>query len=430
LWTDLSFWDNPYSTDAIPGSDQGSKLFVGRSRELAILRRQITSSSAHTTLEGPNGVGKSSLVAVACHRMLQEFRAEGATQLFLPLKNSISVTPGLTSEVLGEKVLLEVAQAFVDCHDELTRAGREVPEINELNAWLNNAVLKGRGGGVTVLGSGASGSTALSANTSHGFARSGLMRKVLEGINSAFASREHGGFVAVLDNVELAGSPSQARALLEAMRDPYMSIPGLRWVMCGARGVLRGACGSSRLSGVLGQPVEIKPLDASHAPAVVETRIEVYRAHHDAYGPVDGRGFLALFELNRGNLRTALEHCEQFSSWAYDNARLPETPEPSDVRLALLSDWIRELCAGHLEAVEGVAETGWLLFDELVKRGGLAYVGDIGASSDGSRRRRKRDLDGLEDAGLIQRWTSPDDRRRRSVNVTATGWLVRVARTG
>jgi MoxR-like ATPase len=68
VWRDLSFWENPYSTDPIAGSELGVQLLVGRSRELASLRRQITSASSHPTLEGENGVGKSSLAAVKKHR--------------------------------------------------------------------------------------------------------------------------------------------------------------------------------------------------------------------------------------------------------------------------------------------------------------------------------------------------------------------------
>jgi hypothetical protein len=421
----LSFWENPYSTDPITGSDLGAQLLVGRSRELASLLRQITSASSHPTLEGENGVGKSSLAAVACHRLREEFESRGTAQLFLPLKNRISVTAGMTAGDLGDKVVLELAQALVDHHGILVEAGFEPPDVSDLRTWLRAPVVKSRGGGASALGFGLNASGSASANSSLGFARSGLQHTVLDSVAATFGSREQGGFVAVLDNVELAGTSALARRLLEESRDPYLSIPGLRWIMCGARGVLRGACGSSRLSGIVGEPLEIRALSASQVPAVVDRRVEVFRAHHAVQGPVDGRGFAELFKLTRGNLRVALEHCEKFSIWAYEYDRLDGSSED---RLRLLRDWIAQVCTTRLEAVEGVGDSGWRLFDELTQRNGSAYVRDLGGGSDGSARRRKRDLDRLDDAGLIQRWAAAEDRRRKRASVTVTGWLVHSAR--
>jgi hypothetical protein len=73
VWKDLGYRDNPYSTDPVPPNEEELKLLVGRTTELSRLRMSITSSTNHTTIEGTNGVGKTSLVGVAAFNLLQEY---------------------------------------------------------------------------------------------------------------------------------------------------------------------------------------------------------------------------------------------------------------------------------------------------------------------------------------------------------------------
>ncbi len=64
VWTDLGFRGNLYEIDPAPPTEEGERLLVGRAGELEDLRMYLTSSSTHPTIEGQNGVGHSSLVAV------------------------------------------------------------------------------------------------------------------------------------------------------------------------------------------------------------------------------------------------------------------------------------------------------------------------------------------------------------------------------
>jgi hypothetical protein len=87
LWDELGFRENPYSTDPVPPNDEGVQLLVGREGELQQLRRTITSSGNHTTIEGANGVGKTSLVGIAAYTLLQDYLADRANKpLFIPSK--------------------------------------------------------------------------------------------------------------------------------------------------------------------------------------------------------------------------------------------------------------------------------------------------------------------------------------------------------
>ncbi len=58
----------------------------------------LTSSSTHPTIEGQNGVGKSSLVAVAGLQMKRAFEREDTTQLLIPLRERFQLDSAATAE--------------------------------------------------------------------------------------------------------------------------------------------------------------------------------------------------------------------------------------------------------------------------------------------------------------------------------------------
>lgn len=85
LWTELGFRDNPYSTTPIRPTSTGARLLVGREAPLRRLERGITSADTLPTVEGDNGVGKTSLAAIAGYNLLRAFDGKETTQLFLSL---------------------------------------------------------------------------------------------------------------------------------------------------------------------------------------------------------------------------------------------------------------------------------------------------------------------------------------------------------
>jgi hypothetical protein len=65
IWNAYGFRDSPYATAPVPANEEGQRLFVGRSKELRRLGLLLNSAATHPTIEGENGVGKTSLVSVA-----------------------------------------------------------------------------------------------------------------------------------------------------------------------------------------------------------------------------------------------------------------------------------------------------------------------------------------------------------------------------
>src|SRR5262245_26156871 len=86
VWGAFGFRERPYRTKHAPATEEGDQLVVGREIELARLENRIVASGTHPTLEGDNGVGKTSLVSVVCYRLRSAFDKGRAVKPFIPLE--------------------------------------------------------------------------------------------------------------------------------------------------------------------------------------------------------------------------------------------------------------------------------------------------------------------------------------------------------
>jgi hypothetical protein len=171
IWNDFGFRESPYATDHLPPSSEGERLLVGRDAELGRLRTFLRSSARHPTLEGENGVGKTSLVNVAGYQARREFEQKKTGQLLIPLERPFQLTNTDDAQSFRRTVFFEVARGFIRNHDLLKSGGLDVPDVGAIDTWLNTAVIRGGGGGVSVAGFGGSGSRTQAPNTSAGSAK-------------------------------------------------------------------------------------------------------------------------------------------------------------------------------------------------------------------------------------------------------------------
>jgi MoxR-like ATPase len=96
MWEELGFSESPYATAALPASEQGDRLLVGRDRELESLLNTLRYTGRHATLEGDNGVGKTSLVAIAAFRAKQARLQREKVQFLLPLEGTFQLSPDVS----------------------------------------------------------------------------------------------------------------------------------------------------------------------------------------------------------------------------------------------------------------------------------------------------------------------------------------------
>ncbi|WP_155893250.1 ATP-binding protein [Cystobacter fuscus] len=228
IYREWGFTENPFQTTALLPNDRGSRLLVGRENELLKLRKLLRHGPKLVTLEGANGVGKTSLVNVAAYRALSEHIATGEGPLLVPCGKMFQLRPDQDSDSFVDGVLLEVAQTLLDQAKIIKNSGRSLPSTKALDRWMNSPQLHSWqgsiGSAVASIGAGKTSET----NTSEGFSRSGLRKEVLGWLNSVFpAEAGGGGVVCTIDNLELLQTSKHARQSLEQLRDAILLVPPL-----------------------------------------------------------------------------------------------------------------------------------------------------------------------------------------------------------
>lgn len=427
VWQNFGFSESPYRTDPVPATAEGARLLVGRERELKRLKSHLTSSNRHPTIEGDNGVGKTSLVSVAAYELAQAFAADQTGPAFLPLGQPLQLTNADTADSFNRKVNFAVARAFIVHHDALTSGGLVVPDVDRVRRWLDMPLFTSGNAGVTVAGFGGSAGHGVAPNSAAGFSESGFASTVDRWLADCFPSAAEGGFICVIDNLELLETSQAARALLEGMRDSVLGKTGLRWVLCGARGIVRTGASSPRLEGHLMEPLELKPINDNLAAAVVERRIEEFRLVEGAVAPVGPAGFAHLYEVLNRNLRNTFKFCEDFALWAATDAELEATGE--DEFFGLLQVWLTEQADRYASDTQ-LTGRPWEVFNELCDRGGSCSPSDFEEFGFNSPMALRPHVKALESANLVQSSVEDTDKRRKTISVTPRGWLVRYSKTG
>jgi len=426
VWTDFGFRESPYATTPIPATAEGERLLVGREAELRQLTTLLTSSTLHPAIEGDNGVGKTSLVSVAGYRLASNFSLGLTEEALIPLDKPYQLMASDDVTSFATRVLYDIANAFIEHGELLRRRGLVAPDTSDINQWLNSPIFRSTGGGISVLGSGIDASRGSEPNTSTGFTQTGFISTVTRWLREAFPTRQSGGFICVIDNLELLETSQAARSLLESMRDSVLDLHGIRWVVCGARGIMRTAASSPRLEGRLSEPLEIAPIGDSSATEVVARRIEVFRRDPEAQAPVGPLGFKHIYDILNRNLRNTLKFCEDFAIWLYNN----QPDDRSDENyLNLLEVWLTEKADAYNEATR-VGDRAWQLFDRIASVGGSVSPSDYREYDFNSLPAMRPHIKALEDANLLRSTVDDTDKRRKTITITPRGWLVRYARSG
>lgn len=383
MWPEMGFQESPYATRPVPATAEGEALFVGRDVVARRLANRLTSSDLHPTVEGENGVGKTSLVSVVGYRLRREFEEGRTGQAIIPLDEAFQLTSKDSATALERKVLLAAATAMIKHHDLLKSDGHDVPDVSDVQKWLNSPLLTGGGGGGSILGFGANATRSVAANSGAGFNEEGLRSTVSGWLGQCFPTPQSGAFVCVLDNLELLETSKDARALLESMRDGMLSMRGLKWVLCGARGIVRTSASSPRLEGRLAEPLELSPIADDEITQVIARRLEYYRINSAAVAPVGPESFKLIYDVLNKNLRNALKYSEDFSLWLYDEDRFGEVESDFGV---MFEEWIKWKADQGFEQTDLSGARAWEVFDTLVSKGEAAHLATL--KSSGSTRLR------------------------------------------
>lgn len=311
----LGFRKDPFNTMPLEGNASGKALLVDRVREIERLKNSIFETNLAPTLEGPNGIGKTSLINVALYEMTTEAK-DASDPAFIICPYKFQITPTTDIDIFIDDMYREVALALIDQKDVApvppgyTRESLSVL----LDNFLSNPVISNFSVNIGPIGGG----VAQALNTSQAFERNGFRSLVGSYLKQIYKGDEAGAVICVLDNLEILGTSENAKAAFETLRDQIFNVHGIRWVCSGAQGVIRGLWRSGRMNGYFCPPIIVKELEEESAHYLYEKRVEVYKQRTDASLPISLAQFQDLFEIFRGNTRFSLTDSSLFCAWCFE----------------------------------------------------------------------------------------------------------------
>lgn len=423
MWNEFGFSQNPYSHQPVSSDEVGLRLLVGRDRELTTLTRRIQAGGGIPTLEGPNGVGKTSLVSVAGYKLFKGFSSGGSNKCYLPVDPPFQLTADTDVNKFRVRVYRAAIKALHEARPLLVSRLKNVPETKHLYDWLNSP--RYISGNAAVGGFGLGGGS--SPNETEGFTEDGFSFAAQNVIDYVFPDPNSGGLVCVLDNLELLEESRKAREAIEVMRDTVLNLPRFIWVICGAKGIVRSVASSSRLQGVLADPYHVRPLDISQLDGLVVARIREYSTRPDSSAPVGEEGFKHLFRITRSNLRNTFKFCSDFSEWLADQEKFHINHEE---KFGLLEAWLAEKADEYGDDIKGITPRTWQVFDGIVALGGSISPSQFVDFGFEKQQAMRPHVKRLEDANLVDSVIDEEDSRRKTITVTSLGWLINYSRSG
>ncbi|WP_395790969.1 hypothetical protein [Aquimonas sp.] len=413
------FRGNPFNVRSLPPDQTGAELLVGRSTELATLTRRINNPPKLPTLEGMNGVGKSSIVNVAGFSCFNAFAADPGKPLYIPCRKIFQFTPTSSRDSFVMEVLLEVAQTLIEYSSQIEGDRlRSVVEATGLRDWINAPQMRSIQGTLGPLGGGRS----VETNTGEGYTQSGFPSTVKNILSCVFPAEGSGGIICVIDNLELLQTSEAARDLLEALRDELFNVQGLRWVLCGALGIVRGVTSSPRLDGMMFDPIDVKKIPDECVGEIYTSRVEAFAASESPYLPLLQGDFVRLYGILLGNIRALLGHTDEFCQFVSEQDLHPDSEAD---KADLFRNWLEQKCrAAYDSAKPVVGGRAWEVFADAVSVDGLFAPSDFEHFRFNSSQAFRPHVKDLEDAGLVVSTKDEGDRRRKTIQITPRGWLV------
>jgi hypothetical protein len=433
-YNEWGFHENPLQPTALNPDDRGERLLVGRETELDVVCRRLHKQKKITCVEGPVGFGKTSLVNIAAHKCFKAFARKETDQLLIPCRQTFQLDKSDTTETFSSRVFAAVAQTLLETSINMKSLSLDMEGINQVDNWLNSPRAKAFSLGLTGLSVG----VGVAPNTSGGFATAGFENRVVSWLKEIFKSHGNGGVVCIVDNLELLETTAKARATLEALRDRLFSTVGLRWVFCGASGVVHSIASSPRLNGFTTRPiVEVNHLSPEATDAVLRSRIAEFAIRPDqTYLPILESSFNELYKILNFNLRDLLSYTDNYCTEVFDSGSFPKNDTAKAKRFEA---WLRGETVDQYKSLQSrIHADAWTVLDTAMGRqfAGTFGPGDYPVFRANDLKSLSEDtflkfLRGFEKHGLLNRMVregDEDEGKQTLYSVTSKAALVHYAR--
>ncbi|MEM8584104.1 MAG: hypothetical protein AAGF87_07545 [Bacteroidota bacterium] len=421
---DLGFSDNPFKTTALDPNEEGIKLLAGRKGEVKRFMRRLYNQPQVVTVEGFNGVGKSSIVNVGIYESYIRYIKSGReSSLFIPCIKTFQIGKDTKSANFINSVLIEAAQTISRYKGDLVKLDIKIPkEFSAVEAWLNTTHNKTKqySGGIGLIQGGYGEHSEI--NTSKGFSENGISVLISKCLESIFPNKTKGGIVCIIDNLEIIDSSNTARQVIEELRDTMFNVQGLRWIICGSLGIVSSVISSPRLEGLMHDPIKVDGIDTAFLNELYKNRVSYFKLRNNYYLPITVSSFMMLYDILRKNIRNTLKYANDFCLWIDDNNLHPSA---KDEKENLFIEWINLKCIEYHGSIKSrIKSQSFKLFRDMLIVGGECSFSDFEVFEVISKNEMRELVKELEAAGLIVSVVDENDRRRKSIQITPKGWFI------
>jgi DNA-binding transcriptional ArsR family regulator len=314
LWERFGFRDNPYDTRALSLAPETSlsvaAAFVGRDRHSAewqLLTNFLRNPGGGcAVVEGDVGVGKTTFVNY--HRHLWETDAE--TKLLTP-RSEISVQGDWTVREFLLNILGALAGRLALILGPKAAANdRLLMEISALTGVLVRETLNVTGG-LSILGSGATGGTSRSTTIHRGEVTPALLRDYLDRLLAHLRRLKFNGAILHLNNLELLArdDPRQLTRFFDEIRD-CLQTKLVYFIFVGYPGMFQEVIVPvERVRSIFfGQPIHLPPLSREHVHQAIKLRYKLLALKPQVWiPPVDDALVNYLYDVFAGRIRFIMD---------------------------------------------------------------------------------------------------------------------------
>lgn len=342
-WDRFGFKDDPYYVFQLPVDEISRELFVGRDDDRRRLRAFIASyPTGKTMVEGPPGIGKTSLVNVVQQDLYADARRfplfdvvetpEDVTRESFLLSVTSAVVSSLR-QALGEDEL-KVDEDYERARDTVTRTLR-----NATNVTLTAGLISG-----LTLGGSVSPTPTASDPVS---VTPQMLIDVLRGLVGVVRRRGFEGLVVPVNNLDTLPLLAVIQ-FLNLVRDACGSVDGVHWVFIGGTRLFEELETQARRvsESFTSNPIALDALTWPQVEQALERRRTTFAHEPGTPLPVSNAVASLLYEASGGELRftfarlsrTVLEFSALFPS---------EREIPDEIAVSLLQEWARGQIAAH-----------------------------------------------------------------------------------
>lgn len=304
IWHVLNLRSTPFFQDALE-PDQNAEhplsLFVGRARESREVLTEIGgATNSRTAIQGPPGVGKTTLV--------NYIKAEASRSGYLVDASPISVASATTASDLRLAILGSVHDALAARDSTFAnktpmRDVRQLIDTERTRSWSVSSAVAALGGlGAASAAQRHTGPGALTVKPER------LLRQLSE---MATDELQAPGIIIHLNNLENASEAAQdtAARLVRDLRDTGLTYEGFHYLLAGTDDAIRTlVTAQEQLRSVFFNPGSLSPLGEAEVDAMLEERYEHLRLFDNRpwLTPVEPAAVRHLYRLFMGNLRGTL----------------------------------------------------------------------------------------------------------------------------